>query len=111
LADVVGAAERMRRMVLDILDVSHRDEVALVPRRSLVGLAELVAAAVQVGSGYLRDGERRLSVAVAENATAELDPDLIERAIANLVDNAFKYSPIGSEISVVGAVNDGTVHI
>jgi signal transduction histidine kinase len=44
-------------------------------------------------------------------ALAPLDIELIERAIANLIDNALKFCPAGAAITLAAGAADGQVHV
>jgi len=42
---------------------------------------------------------------------AELDVELFERAVANLLDNALKFCPPGSTVTLASVVRDGKVEV
>lgn len=53
-------------------------------------------------------GDDRLALSLPEDPCwAIVDPDKVERAIENLISNAFQYSPPGSPVTVSLASNDG----
>lgn len=58
------------------------------------GLCEAIAVRARRRTG------RDIHLAQLDTATVEVRPHLIERAISNLVDNAIKYSPIGTPIEI-----------
>jgi two-component system sensor histidine kinase KdpD len=47
----------------------------------------------------------------ADLPLCEFDPVLIERVLVNLLENAAKYTPPGSEIVVSATVGDGTLRV
>ena len=106
--EVLAAAneevDRLTRLISNLLDVSRVEAGALKPDRQWYEAGELIADTVR------RAGPRDHRVTV-EVANGELpvyvDYVQIQQVLANLLDNAAKYSPAGSEIHVVGAAEDG----
>lgn len=100
----------LRRIVDDLLEVSRMlsGKIALVTEP--LDLADSVASCVDA----LRTTERaegyRLVVEV-EEAWIDGDPVRIEQIVNNLVTNALKYSPAGSEITVRARANDADASI
>ena len=101
--DVLQAADTLQRMVLDLLDVGRSEAGQLVPYKSRVDLVALVERVCQGMAAVTRGKKQTLSrtVQVAEgSAKLELDKSLVERVVQNLLDNASRYSPTGTEITV-----------
>ena len=99
ISDSVAEAERMRRMLARLKALAHADEDVPL-RRELVDLAELTADVVRAyaaqagtsGVGFVTD--------LREPAHASADKDLLREAVANLVDNAIRVSPRGTDITL-----------
>ncbi len=91
--------DRLTRLISDLLDVSRIESgrMELKKRRfDMVKLAEIVVEKMRSQSpGH----SLRLETLFPE-ATVEADPDKIEQVLANLLDNAVKYSPQGGEVRV-----------
>jgi two-component system sensor histidine kinase KdpD len=102
--------DRLTTLVANLLDMSRLATGAVPVRRVPVGVDELVFTAV--GSLGDRAGRAHLSIEVDESLpSVETDPSLVERAIANVVDNALAWSPPG-DVVLVDAVADPThVHV
>ena len=102
---LLGAEEetqRLSRFVGNLLDLTRLDAGALQPRTESVQLHELVRGVLQRLSGPL--GARTLITRLPQDLPALwLDPALFEHVLTNLLDNAAKYTPEGSEIEVVAA--------
>jgi two-component system sensor histidine kinase KdpD len=97
LVDIDDAADRLDRMVRDLLDMSRLQVGALDLKLSSVALEEVVAAAL---SG-LSVAPGRVEVDVAESLPMVLaDAALLERAVANLVSNAVAWSPDASPVKI-----------
>jgi two-component system phosphate regulon sensor histidine kinase PhoR len=52
-----------------------------------------------------------VAVSCPAELRARIDPELLENAVVNLVDNAIKYSGAGSSVRVSAAAEDGAVAI
>jgi len=96
-AELAGAireeAERLDRVVGDLLDLSRLQAGAAEPHRELWSADELVGQAVGVNE--------RVRVELDDAAPpVRVDGPQIERVLANLVDNALKFSPAGTPVVV-----------
>ena len=87
-------SERLTRLVADLLDLSRLEAGSAAPDRELWSLEDLVRGAVDdLGA---RD---RVDV-VGESPYVEVDAAQIQRVIANLIENAIKYSPPDTRVLV-----------
>lgn len=101
LRTVKAAAERLNRMVLNLLDTQMAEDGALEPTLSDVDLGTLLgdvhdAAVGRIGS---QDRDRgRVVVGDVEGLRVRADRELLFRTLINLVDNCVKYGPSGGTI-------------
>jgi signal transduction histidine kinase len=99
LAQVHHDADRVTRLVTELLDISRLESGRLVLRRQMVDLAALATAVVEkVRMSY---ADLDCTVAV-EPAVPQVyaDPDKLEQVLTNLVENAAKYgSPTGMAVT------------
>jgi two-component system phosphate regulon sensor histidine kinase PhoR len=103
LRTIEANIDRLCRIVEDLLELSKLESGGLIAQRRPVDLGALLAKVCETfrplaerKGQALALGELRLDRAV------EADPDLLERAISNLVDNAIKYTPERGRIRVDG---------
>jgi two-component system, OmpR family, sensor histidine kinase KdpD len=90
-------AQRLDRVVADLLDLSRIEAGAAEPHRELWPVDELVGQALE----SVREGAARVVVELAADAPpVRVDAAQIERVLANLIDNALKFSPPGSPVVV-----------
>lgn len=92
------AAQRLARMIGDLLDVAQLEAKRLTVRCQEVDLQALLKSAVQCAeeatAGY------RLSIVARPEQKVWLDPDRIHQVLANLLSNAAKYGRPKSEIGI-----------
>ncbi len=87
-------SDRLSRLVADLLDLSRLEAGAAAPEAEIWALDDLVHAAVDASGA-----KGRLSVA-GESALVSVDAGQFQRVLANLIENAVKFSP-----------NTGVVHV
>lgn len=105
-------ADRLNRLVADLLDLSRLSGGALTLRIEVNALDELLGALVQQVEPAL--GGRRLDVTLPPDDPLILARfDLVHslRALVNLVENAAKYSPPGAPVSVSARVDGEMLRI
>jgi PAS domain S-box-containing protein len=109
LEQVNHDADRVARLIRELLDISRLESDRLVLRRQLVDLPALAANVVaKVGLQY--DTLEAQTVFPADFPTVYADPDKLEQVLTNLVENACKYgSPRGLRIE--GGADARTVSI
>ncbi|PKU25374.1 sensor histidine kinase [Telmatospirillum siberiense] len=92
-------AERLNRFVQNLLDMTKLGSGALKPNADWADLNDVVRAAVD-RSGKLLKG-RQIKVDIdAGMPLLRLDSILMEQVFFNLLDNACKYSPPGSQVTI-----------
>ncbi|WP_337996758.1 sensor histidine kinase [Oleispirillum naphthae] len=107
---ILGEANRLNRFVQNLLDMTRLSYGGLGLRRDWVDLRDIVGHAVGAARDLLAPFE--VKVAVAEDVPLlYADPVLMEQVLANLLDNAAKYSQPGGRIGVVAARRGDNVDI
>jgi two-component system, OmpR family, sensor histidine kinase KdpD len=96
-------ADRLASLVQNLLDMSRIQAGVLQPRRTVASLADLVASVVSDAAPGLRG--RTIAVELpADLPPVDADLVLIDRVLTNLVDNAIRYSPKDSPITIRATV-------
>ncbi|HVU04997.1 MAG TPA: sensor histidine kinase KdpD [Polyangiaceae bacterium] len=93
-------AERLERLVGNLLDMTRLESGAVTVKRDWVPLEELVSSARARAEKRL--GDRAVEVDIAEDVPLlHVDPILFEQVLLNLLENAGKYTPPGSPVAVL----------
>ena len=106
LNQIKNAAERLSRLIEDLLSVSRIESGRLVARLEPVELEPVVA---EVIAPYL--AHRRIKVGLDGVSTAMADRDQLVQILTNLVSNAVKYSPAGTDIAISARAEGRTVQV
>ena len=107
LATIEEGADRLDSLIGNLLDATRIHTGALQPFIRPTALDEVAPLVV----GGLDGGERvRFDIPDALPLLAT-DPGLLERALANLIANALRYSPADQPPTLTAATTDGTVTV
>ena len=96
---IVEESERLNRFIANLLDMTRLESGAVSPNFALVDLGELVGAALKRAATILDDHAIELRLA-DKLPMLKLDAVLFEQVLFNLLDNAAKYAPEGTTISI-----------
>ncbi|WP_375478483.1 DUF4118 domain-containing protein [uncultured Jatrophihabitans sp.] len=101
------ALDRLTDLVTNLLDLSRLQVGALPVVPGVVGVDDVVARALEHV-----DPDAKVEVDVpADLPTVRADAGLLERVIANVVQNALRYAPDGSPVRVAGSAHQGSVEL
>jgi PAS domain S-box-containing protein len=100
LGVIADEADRLARIVNDILWTSRIESGGLRVTIVSVDPVELAAGVVQAARLHVPPGIELDLVASPDLPHISADPDKVRQVLANLVDNAIKYSPDGGRIEV-----------
>jgi two-component system sensor histidine kinase/response regulator len=96
---ICDEARALMRMILNLLDVSRADEGRLSPACQRLDGETTIRAALD--DMQLRAAASQVVLRADVGApTIDGDPDLIHRVLTNLVENAIRYAPEGTEVIV-----------
>lgn len=104
LADLTAQLDELTDLVADLVDLARDDEQVEEPED--VRLDALVTEAVRRFHRHARNVNFQVSV---EPTSVEGRPERLQRAVANLLDNAAKFSPAGATVDVV--LEDGELTV
>lgn len=108
---VVEECDRLMQMINTMLDITEAEAGIAGLKLAPVDLAELVGEVVELFAGVAEDQGIDLAGEAAAPVPVSADRRRLQRALANLVDNAIKYTPPGGRVRVAAAARDGTATI
>jgi PAS domain S-box-containing protein len=97
----------MARLLEDLLDVSRITRGKVELRKQEVDMATIVAHAIETTRSFIASHQHALTVALPSEVVPVLgDPTRLEQIVANLLNNAAKYTDAGGRIDV-GLAREG----
>lgn len=101
---LAAAGRQMQTLVHNLLDMARLQGGAVRLRRDWVAIDEVIDSAIRSLGGTCEGRPLRLALP-PELPLVDIDAVLVERVVANLLENACKYTPAGSEIEVSATVD------
>jgi two-component system, OmpR family, sensor histidine kinase KdpD len=103
-------AERLTRLISNLLDLSRIEVGALRPRTDWCDLLDVISSAAAAAHGSR--SPRRLQIELdGELPLVRADAAQLERVFANLIENALHFSPLDQPVRITGGTGGGRVTI
>ncbi len=111
LADCVEESDRVLAVLNALMDVTEAEHgmMRLQPERE--SLAALVDEVLEVYRWVAEERQIDLQTDLADPAVASVDPHRMRQALANLVDNALKYTEAGGAVRIRTGTVGGCVEV
>jgi two-component system sensor histidine kinase KdpD len=92
-------ADRMERLIVNLLDMTRLESGGLVVKKEPVPLEELIGSAMNPMQRRL--GDRQVNIQLSDDLPmVNVDAVLMGQVFANLIDNAIEYSPAASPLDL-----------
>ncbi|WP_398475932.1 DUF4118 domain-containing protein [Tardiphaga sp.] len=108
LATVIDESERLNRFIANLLDMTKLESGAVVPNAVLLDPGEIVGSALR-RAGKILGGHRVVLDLAPHLPMLKLDAVLFEQVLFNLLDNAAKYAPSDTTITIRARREDDAV--
>jgi two-component system sensor histidine kinase KdpD len=99
LSTIIDESERLNRFIANLLDMTKLESGAIVPNTARHDLGEIVGSALRRAGKILARHKVQLELE-ADLPMLALDAVLFEQVLFNLLDNAAKYAPVDTTISL-----------
>lgn len=110
LLTIHDEAERLNRFVANLLDMTRLEAGALSLRQERVDVGEVIASALRRASRLLVDHPITMDVEPGLPMPV-LDDVLLEQALFNILDNAGKYTPPQTKVSVMASADADSLYL
>ncbi|GDX10452.1 two-component sensor histidine kinase [Verrucomicrobiota bacterium] len=103
LAECVEESDKVLRILNMLMDIAETEAGISAQNLRQIPVAEISAAVADLYDSVAEEKDIRLKSEATAGLTVKGDPVMLRRALANLVDNALKFTPRGGEVSVTVA--------
>lgn len=103
---ILDETERLNHLVNDLLFMAKMDAGTINIERAVIDVNELIRMTIEKFQFQIKKSEITIKTDMRDELLIIADGEKISQVLSNLLDNAIKYSPIGSEITLA-AKKDG----
>lgn len=111
LSDCLEESERVSSMLTTLMDISEAETGTMRLNVVPIELAKLVSEVTDLYEDTAEDAGIALQANVPADLVVNADRDRLRQALANLVDNAIKYTPPGGRVDASASVENGMIAI
>ena len=112
IGSILEESDRLRQLIDALLQLSRADAGGCGQPREAVDLAELARETVEFLNVLAEEKRQSIILTTSGTAIVEIDRASVRQALTNLLDNAIKYAPPSSEITIsVGSTTGGELFV
>ncbi|MEL7160080.1 MAG: PAS domain-containing sensor histidine kinase [Bacteroidota bacterium] len=97
---IKNAVNQLTEVLNDFLSLSQLEQGHIEAKPKLVDLRALISTSIESAEGQFKTGQEVIMKLAPEPRTITTDAKLLRHVLTNLLSNAGKYSPEGSQITV-----------
>jgi len=101
IASIARNVQRLKRLIEDMLDISRLESGKVTLEREPQSLTDIVEEAILEMNAFVQPGRHQILRQFEPIPPLALDRERMRRAVANILANAIKYSPEGTNVEVV----------
>jgi signal transduction histidine kinase len=103
LADCLEESDRVIEMLNTLMDISEAETGTMALRVERTNLADLIRQTIDLYEDLAEERGVRIDTETPDDLTLTVDHNRMRQVLANLVDNALKYTPKGGSVSIAAA--------
>jgi CheY-like chemotaxis protein/nitrogen-specific signal transduction histidine kinase len=104
--------QHLIRLVDDLLEISRISRGKIELRKQAVDVCSVIATAIETSRPLIDAGRHELTVSLPpEPIVVDADPVRLSQVLANLLNNAARYTPVGGQIWVTAACRGDAIVI
>lgn len=111
LLDCLEESERVLSMLTTLMDISEAETGTMRLNVTQVDVTQLAKEVTDLYEDAAEDRGVTLTAAIPSGLTVPADRDRLRQAVANLVDNAIKYTPRGGRVGITAGIDGRDVVI
>jgi signal transduction histidine kinase len=111
LADCLEESDRLVAMLNTLMDISEAETGTMKLVRERLDVAQLFQETVELYADLAEEKHQTLTASSTPGLSLDADHNRLRQVMANLVDNAVKYTPAGGTIALDGRAEDDNVVI
>jgi heavy metal sensor kinase len=111
LISVVEETDRILKMLNTLMDIAEAEAGTLRIDRQLVNISTLIERVVDMYQFVAEEKNVGVRMNVPKECYAAVDPERISQAVANLLDNAIKFTPSAGVVSIEVCQTENKINI
>ena len=111
LADCLEESDRVVAMLNTLMDISEAETGTMALRREPTDLNDLIRQTVELYEDVAEERGVAIKTSAAPELVANVDRNRLRQVLANLLDNAIKYTPAGGRVEIRARRDDGTLEV
>jgi len=107
IADCLEESDRILRMLNTLMDISEAETGIMKLDPKQIPLSNLLTPLADMYQYIAEEKEVALYIKIPEGLYLIVDPNRISQALANILDNAIKYTPAGGRVTIEANQSNG----